>query len=1032
MSPGARFRPWLRALVLVAAASLPVGEAEAATRVVNDTTGSVLEVDGQPFMVRGMNWGYGPIGTNYRYSLWIQSDDFVIGVLRREMPMLKAMGVNAIRQYDDIPPRWVQWIYENYGIRTMINPLFGRYGLTIDGRWVPNIDYANPAHRKAIHDYTLASVAKFKDTPGVLLWLLGNENNYGLVWTGSEIGQLPQGERETERARFLYSLFGEVVDAIHAVDTAHPVAIANGDAQYIGLIKSEVPNLDIFGTNVYRGASARDLYQVVRDTLGVPVLYTEFGADAFNARTNQEDSLTQARYLLAQWQEVYQQARGQGQVGNAIGGFVFQWDDGWWKFKQEENLDVHDTNASWGTGAYVEDWVDGQNNMNEEWFGICAKGPPDAQGNYRLYPRPAYYALQAVWPQDPYDPAVDAADIVRNFSAVDPGAYLPLYETTAASGEVARLSMAYVRDLRLDVWTVTSQDTRSEVAPSFDHTESATVDVGLRPLTGLDAHVAVNVLGNVATNLLDEITYETRGRDLVEAGPDGEDLSGTERVRLYQAAVAWDTRFFELDLYHRVGHFHWGYQGDTFGLYREAYYGDAIDIYDAEAPSGIEIHGKQAFDGWAFAFGPQVYWGANPTVMGKYRFATGPLTWTLMHQEDIAAQAQVTSSRAIPQQVGRKSTVSLESGTGPWKFTAGGIFAGTEQLGESYQEAVPAGEGESYADSGYHILQGQIGLADTLGGRAKLTFEQGRVHAYVLGTYRGLVAGGGPDATTTFTGWSVKDSGSGNVLAGLAGVAIDLGTLQIAPNLLVQRPLVGPLPTIPATWDPQTGWYTGGVTARNVVDDPFMVDGNRETVAGELLIVWDPTPGTWFWSWDQSVVEDAPVAAALDLVYRHQPTTRDAATGFTADGTLFTFTSAPPAADVWDATLKLVSRPSADIRLLGSVYAGTGQSTGDDARLVLRYGLDGTMWWRSASLQVVARFDDWGPYDYYRTFNLTYPFQGQVDLSTGVGGLRLPMPGTRLGIRGKYRTLDENSPDAEILGDSGQEFEIATYLRVRL
>ena len=69
--------------------------------------------------------------------------------------------------------------------------------------------------------------------------------------------------------------------------------------------------------------------------------------DAFNAITQREDQLTQARFLLGQWQEIYEQSAGKGRVGNAIGGLIFQWSDGWWKFRQEERLDIHDTNASW-------------------------------------------------------------------------------------------------------------------------------------------------------------------------------------------------------------------------------------------------------------------------------------------------------------------------------------------------------------------------------------------------------------------------------------------------------------------------------------------------------------------------------------------------------------------------------------------------------------------------------------------------------------------------------------------------------------
>jgi hypothetical protein len=1023
-------RSW-RALGAAVALVSAAPAARAGTAVVRTDAGWTLEVDGQRTLIRGMNWGYSPVGTNYRYSLWTQDDAFIRAVLDREMPLLRAMGANAIRQYDDIPPRWVTYIYETYGIRTMVNPLFGRYGLEVDGRWVSQVDYADPAHRQAITAATLASVDRFRDTPGVLLWLLGNENNYGLAWTSFEIGDLPQGERDAARAVALYRLVGEVVDAIHARDANHPVAFANGDLQYLSLLRQEAPHLDILGTNVYRGASAGDLYARVAAELGVPVLFTEFGADAWDAKAQREDPVTQARYLVSQWGELYGQVAGREGADNAIGGFVFQWDDGWWKTGQEKNLDVHDTTASWSNGAYPEDFSPGLNNMNEEWFGLCAKGPTDAAGHYALYPRPGYYALAAAWQLDPYAAEVPTAQLTRAVAAIAPGVWLPTYQTALSAGEAAERVRADVRDLRIDLWTLTTQDDRVDPAPRFDHTESVTGDFGLRPAPGVDAHAAVNVLGHVASNYLDDITYETRGRALTDAGPDGTDLSALERVRLYQAGLRWDSRYFELHAYHREGHYHWGNAGDVFGFYREAYYGEAVDTYDADVPSGVEVQGKGPVRGLALAFGPQIYWGANPTVIAKYRVEQDGWAWTFAHQEDLAAQSALSANRALPMPVGRKTSLSLEGGRGPWRITAAGLMAGTEDLGRTYTEAVPAGAGASYAGSGYHLRTSEIQWFDTLGGLTKLSYERGRVHAYARGSWRGLVSAAGPDPLTTFTGWTLRDAGNDNVAQLLTGVAVDVGHLQIAPNALIQRPHVGPLPSIDATWDPSTGWYTPAVRGRNVVDDPFYVDSNRETVGGELLLVWDPTPATWFWSWDAAVVEDAPLALALDLVYRHQPTSRDATLGFTEDGTLFTFDGAPPAQDVWDASLKWASNPGRDVRLQGQAYAGTAQSTGDDARLVLRSGVDATAWWHATALRLVARFDDYGPYDYYRTFNLTFPFQGLADVSTGLTGLRLPAPGTRLGLRAKYRSFDEFSPDATTLGDSGQAYEIATYLHVR-
>ena len=42
--------------------------------VVKSSSGFKLKVNGKDFIINGMNWDYYPIGTNYSYSLWKQSD----------------------------------------------------------------------------------------------------------------------------------------------------------------------------------------------------------------------------------------------------------------------------------------------------------------------------------------------------------------------------------------------------------------------------------------------------------------------------------------------------------------------------------------------------------------------------------------------------------------------------------------------------------------------------------------------------------------------------------------------------------------------------------------------------------------------------------------------------------------------------------------------------------------------------------------------------------------------------------------------
>ena len=371
--------------------------------IVSDSTGSRLTVDGKPLFLKGMNWDYFPICTNWAYSLWQQPDDVIRAALNNEMPLMQQMGVNVIRQYTTIPPRWIQYIYEHYGIYTMINHSFGRYGLTIGGKEYPSTDYCDAAAREELLQEAGRFVNTYKDTPGVLMYLIGNENNYGLFWEGAETENMPAADSlPTRKARCMYELFNEAALRIKTVDPSRPVAVCNGDLLFLDIIAEECKDVDILGVNCYRGESFDVLFQDVKEQYGKPVVLTEFGADAFNAVTRQEAQQEQAGILLSNWQEIYQNAAGMNRCGNCIGGFTFQFSDGWWKYGQKTRLDVHDTHASWANGGYKFDYVKGQNNMNEEWFGICAKGQPDSLGLYTLHPRIAYKALREVHRLDPY------------------------------------------------------------------------------------------------------------------------------------------------------------------------------------------------------------------------------------------------------------------------------------------------------------------------------------------------------------------------------------------------------------------------------------------------------------------------------------------------------------------------------------------------------------------------------------------------------------------------------------------------------
>jgi hypothetical protein len=134
-------------------------------------------------------------------------------------------------------------------------------------------------------------------------------------------------------------------------------------------------------------------------------------------------------------------------------------------------------------------------------------------------------------------------------------------------------------------------------------------------------------------------------------------------------------------------------------------------------------------------------------------------------------------------------------------------------------------------------------------------------------------------------------------------------------------------------------------------------------------------------------------------------------------------------------------------RMISHVYFGTAEPNGDNERLVKRFGADSRIAWPTVALAGHAKFNDYGPYDYHRDHNLTYPVQLMADLSFTLGTPQwFSLPQTRVGVRGTYRTLDRYSnrymPEGqpELLENElypeglpeGREWEIRTYLHLAI
>ncbi|MDC6367526.1 MULTISPECIES: glycoside hydrolase family 2 TIM barrel-domain containing protein [Flavobacteriaceae] len=1034
--------------------------------VVSNEEGTKLVVNGEDFMINGMNWDYIPIGTNtVNANFWKKSDDVIKAGLDHEMALLKNMGVNVIRQYTGVPAKWIRYIYENYGIYTMLNHSFGRYGLTLNGVWTPVTIYDDPTTREFLLAEMRELVEGYKNTPGLLLYLLGNENNYGLFWAGAETEDFPDDEGRIafigeSRGRPMYRLMNEAAKMMKEMDASHPVAICNGDVLFIDIVAEECKDVDIYGTNTYRGVSFGDMFQVVKDKLDKPIMFTEFGADAFSAIENKEDQYSQAYYMVGNWKEIYENAAGVGKVGNSIGGFTFQFSDGWWKFgfDDRKNADVHDNNASWSNGGYARDLPgEGKNNMNEEWFGICAKGATNPRGLYELYPRAAYYALKEAHQLNPYDQGVDQAFVQNYFDNIQlmDAVLKARGDKAALTGEQSNLLRISNLQAKFSTFStggslITTPDNADPDDPNtfpnqlgFDHMQSYFIGVEGNPAPNMRAEVNVNVVGNVAQNPINEIFYENNSRPLEVNTDQGNVLvQDVNRIRVYNAEFEWKAKQFDIRGFYRTGHYHWGYEGDFFGLYPEANYGPNLDIYNGEI-LGTEVDGKGALKGFKAAIGPQLWWGANPTMLFKYKTHVGKFDVTGIYHRDFETDitfdengrrildVNQVRSGVIPPWPTERATLAIEREFGKFGVHLGGIWAGNPLNGSTFQDV----RGTS---GNYIVYEDKVQASDNWGGKVKLTYEGGKFNWYGQAAAMGLVANGGADQTLTFTGWKLRDTGSGNQVNFLSGFTYATGNFQIAPNFLWQKPLVDPIPND----------VTAPGRLRNIIDDPFSVRGNRETTAGEILFTFDPTPGTWMYEWDNDRAEDAKFAMNLGFVYRHLPTTQDAHIGFLADRTFFAFPNSAPAEDLWEVHSRMVSKISSDLGIIGNFYYGNGQGNGDSERLIKRFGGDVRMIYKNFKLRYEQKINDWGPFDYHRDFNLTYPVQLMLDISTTLGKPDwFILPSTQVGIRGTWRSLNEfsprylpnvaaefsNEPIISPVGfDDGSEWEIMTYIHINI
>lgn len=360
-----------------------------------------LIVAGKPYIVKGVCYSPIPIGKTYEYGWWADPNKpwMVDGKLMKEM------GINTVRIY--------QVGHDPEAVKTVIRDLYNNFGIRVAlGSWLgfweyPCPFYGNKDFQERIKREALEMVMLYKDEPGVLFWILGNENNYSCLgrinaWSTEEIEKEPNPmARNSMRAKIYYSYVNDIARDIHMIDPDHPVALGNGELVGLDTANQFCKDIDLVACIIYRGKTFGNLFKSLRATFDKPIVLAEFGADCYDAKLEKEDQNMQAFFLQSQWRQIYENLAGNKEgAGNCLGGMIFEWTDEWWKHNESDSAGwpVHDTGSNWSNGQYYFDIQSKDNkNMNEEWFGIVGLSEEMENGVHKRVPRKAYYVIKEFW-----------------------------------------------------------------------------------------------------------------------------------------------------------------------------------------------------------------------------------------------------------------------------------------------------------------------------------------------------------------------------------------------------------------------------------------------------------------------------------------------------------------------------------------------------------------------------------------------------------------------------------------------------------
>jgi hypothetical protein len=178
--------------------------------------------------------------------------------------------------------------------------------------------------------------------------------------------------------------------------------VVNGGMLHFGSVDlgsddASMDYVDAWGHNAYPGYDFHCYFDYYDNLTAKPLVFTEYGIDAYDNESGGEYQAVQADYVTQQWRQM---------ETACLGATVMAYSDEWWKAGDPNNQDL----GGYGTRMHPDGY------SNEEWWGMVSVEDNGSSPDI-LHPRLVYDALAMEYADVTGDYDLDDDADLRDFAA---------------------------------------------------------------------------------------------------------------------------------------------------------------------------------------------------------------------------------------------------------------------------------------------------------------------------------------------------------------------------------------------------------------------------------------------------------------------------------------------------------------------------------------------------------------------------------------------------------------------------------------